>query len=501
MYVAHLSLTDFRSYAQVELPLEPGITALVGPNGQGKTNLVEAIGYVATLGSHRVPSDAALVRAGAGRAVVRTRVVRELEPGHPRATLVEVEVTPGKANRARVNGGSPGRARDILGILRTVLFAPEDLSLVKGDPDGRRRFLDDLLVQLVPRFAGTVQDYERVLRQRSALLKTAGAAMRGGRGTADLRTLDVWDAKLAQTGAELVVARRALVAALAPHVAASYAQVSAGQGEAVITYRASLDAALADDGRGRGGDDGAPASGGSAASTSDVPATARLVEAQLLEAMGRLRPKEVERGVCLVGPHRDDLVLTLGGLPAKGYASHGESWSYALALRLASYALLTDGVPAPAAARVAPAHEAGSAAAPTGGAAAATGSGPVATGSGSAATGSGDGVERPRIAQASEADGAAAGDTPDGGAPPRAVAEPAATDWLGRGADWGPDGEPVLILDDVFAELDARRRDRLAELVATARQVLVTAAVAEDVPEPLAGARVDVMGGEVARVL
>ncbi|NKY38433.1 DNA replication/repair protein RecF, partial [Cellulomonas septica] len=254
MYVAHLSLTDFRSYAQVELPLDAGITALVGPNGQGKTNLVEAIGYVATLGSHRVPSDAALVRSGAGRAVVRTRVVRELEPGHPRATLVEVEVTPGKANRARVNGGSPGRARDILGILRTVLFAPEDLSLVKGDPDGRRRFLDDLLVQLVPRFAGTVQDYERVLRQRSALLKTAGSATRGGRGTADLRTLDVWDAKLAQTGAELVVARRALVAALAPHVAASYAQVSAGQGEAVVTYRASLDAALAEEGRGRAGD-------------------------------------------------------------------------------------------------------------------------------------------------------------------------------------------------------------------------------------------------------
>ncbi|GCD20254.1 hypothetical protein CTKZ_18160 [Cellulomonas algicola] len=473
MYVAHLSLTDFRSYAQVELPLDAGITALVGPNGQGKTNLVEAIGYVATLGSHRVPSDAALVRSGAGRAVVRTRVVRELEPGHPRATLVEVEVTPGKANRARVNGGSPGRARDILGILRTVLFAPEDLSLVKGDPDGRRRFLDDLLVQLVPRFAGTVQDYERVLRQRSALLKTAGSAMRGGRGTADLRTLDVWDAKLAQTGAELVVARRALVAALAPHVAASYAQVSAGQGEAVVTYRASLDAALADDNRGRSGD-GSTAPGApdaTPAAASDVPATTSLVEAQLLEAMGRLRPKEVERGVCLVGPHRDDLVLTLGGLPAKGYASHGESWSYALALRLASYTLLTDGVSAtraPAAVAT-PAVVTSTAGAPQD---AVAGAAPA-----------GDGDPAPQAARVSTA-----------------VAEPA-TDWLGRGADWGPDGEPVLILDDVFAELDARRRERLAELVAPARQVLVTAAVAEDVPEPLAGARVDVMGGEVARVL
>ncbi|MGN8244350.1 DNA replication/repair protein RecF [Cellulomonas soli] len=411
MYVAHLSLTDFRSYAQVELPLDPGITALVGPNGQGKTNLVEAIGYVATLGSHRVPSDAALVRQGASRAVVRTRVVRELDPGQPRTTTIEVEVTPGKANRARVNGGSPGRARDVLGILRTVLFAPEDLSLVKGDPGERRRFLDDLAVQLTPRLVGIVSDYERVLRQRSALLKSAGAAVRGSRGGADLRTLDVWDTKLAQTGAQLIVARRALVDALQPHVGHAYEQVSAGQGAASIAYRASLDAVLA-------GEDleGAPAPAGDQARPS-----AELVEAQLLEAMGRLRPKEIERGVCLVGPHRDELVLTLGGLPAKGYASHGESWSFALALRLASYALLSGDAPA-----------------------------------------GGEGL------------------------------------WV---ADWGPDGEPVLILDDVFAELDSRRRDRLAELVAPARQVLITAAVAEDVPAPLAGARVDVMGGEVSRVL
>lgn len=396
MYVAHLSLTDFRSYAQVELPLEPGITALVGPNGQGKTNLIEALGYIATLGSHRVPTDAALVRAGTTRAVVRAKVVRELEPGRPRSSLVEIEVTPGKANRARVNGGSPTRARDVLGILRAVLFAPEDLSLVKGDPDGRRRFLDDLLVQLTPRVAGVITDYDRVLRQRSALLKSAGAARRGA--GADLRTLDVWDAKLAQTGAQIIVARRHLVRSLAPHIERAYAQVSAGQGDAIVTYRASLDAVLEID---------------------DDDAAAELVEAQLLEAMGRLRTKEIERGVSLVGPHRDDLVLTLGGLPAKGYASHGESWSFALALRLASYQLLKDG---------------------------------------------------------DEVDG-----------------------WAG--GDWGPDGEPVLILDDVFAELDARRRDRLAELVAPARQVLITAAVADDVPAPLAGARVDVMGGEVARVL
>ncbi|WP_136517639.1 DNA replication/repair protein RecF [Cellulomonas telluris] len=404
MYVAHLSLTDFRSYPQVELPLEPGITALVGPNGQGKTNLVEAVGYVATLGSHRVPSDAALVRAGASRAVVRAKVVRE-----ERSTLVEIEVTPGRANRARVNGGSPGRARDVLGILRTVLFAPEDLALVKGDPDGRRRFLDDLLVQLTPRIAGTLTDYERVLRQRSALLKSAGAAVRSRAG-ADLRTLDVWDAKLAQAGAQIVVARQALVEALRPRAADAYRQVSSGQGELELAYRSSLEAAL-------GRDD--ETSGAPGAPDARERASAADVEARLLEAMGRLRSKEIERGVSLVGPHRDDLVLTLGALPAKGYASHGESWSVALALRLASWTLLTHGF-----------DDAG-----------------------------------------------------------------------GWAADWGPDGEPVLILDDVFAELDARRRDRLAELVAPARQVLVTAAVPEDVPEPLAGARVDVLGGGVSRVL
>ncbi|QGQ17947.1 DNA replication/repair protein RecF [Cellulomonas sp. JZ18] len=398
MYVAHLSLTDFRSYPQVELPLEPGITALVGPNGQGKTNLVEAVGYVATLGSHRVPSDAALVRAGASRAVVRAKVVREERP-----TLVEIEVTPGRANRARVNGGSPGRARDVLGILRTVLFAPEDLALVKGDPDGRRRFLDELLVQLTPRIAGVLGDYERVVRQRSALLKSAAAAVRSRAG-ADLRTLDVWDAKLAQTGAQVVVARQALVAALRPRTADAYRQVSSGQGELEIAYRSSVDAALGDDVDPGGTSDAVPAA---------------TVEERLLQAMARLRSKEIDRGVSLVGPHRDDLVLTLGDLPAKGYASHGESWSVALALRLASWTLLTHGF-----------DDAG-----------------------------------------------------------------------GWAADWGPDGEPVLILDDVFAELDARRRDRLAELVAPARQVLVTAAVPEDVPEPLTGARVDVMGGEVSRVL
>jgi DNA replication and repair protein RecF len=425
VYVSHLSLTDFRSYRAVDLELEPGITALVGPNGQGKTNLVEAVGYVATLGSHRVPTDAALIRAGAPRAVVRAKVVRAERP-----TLVEIEVTAGKANRARINRSPVPRARDVLGILRTVLFAPEDLALVKGDPDGRRRFLDELSLLVTPRMAGVISDYDRVLRQRSALLKSAGAAVRGSRSGADLRTLDVWDAKLAHSGARIIAARQALVGALHPHVAAAYEQVSAGQGEAWIAYRSSLEASLADGDTGRPGRaaslpdpraGGGPAGGGAVDGVpGDLP-SARMpdvdaIEAQMLEAMTRLRGKEIERGVCLVGPHRDDLVLTLGGLPAKGYASHGESWSFALALRLASYRLLTE---------------------------------------------------------------------PDG------------PEWV---SDWGEDGEPVLVLDDVFAELDARRRDRLAGLVADARQVLVTAAVAGDVPEQLSGGRVDVADGQVTRV-
>jgi DNA replication and repair protein RecF len=387
VHVSHLSLTDFRSWPAVYLELGPGSTALVGPNGQGKTNLVEALGYVATLGSHRVSLDAPLVRAGAERAVVRARVERE-----DRSTLVELEINPGKANRARVNRGPVPRAREVLGLLRTVLFAPEDLALVRGDPGERRRFLDDLLVLRAHRLAGVRSDYERVLKQRNALLKTAFLARRSGGG--DLRTLDVWDAHLARSGAELLAARLALVDALRPHVEVAYAQVAGGQGVPGLVYRSSLAAS--------------PDSPG----LPDTLDRTALADALLAE-LGRVRPQEVERGVSLVGPHRDELLLTLdhgaaGDLPVRGYASHGESWSYALALRLASYALL-------------------------------------------------------------RAEGEGAG------------------------------GEPVLVLDDVFAELDAGRRDRLAELVAGAEQVLVTAAVGEDVPDALRGARYDVRSGTVSR--
>ncbi|MFD6414912.1 DNA replication/repair protein RecF [Streptomyces sp. NPDC060194] len=372
MHVTHLSLADFRSYARVEVPLDPGVTVFVGPNGQGKTNLVEAVGYLATLGSHRVASDAPLVRSGAERAVVRAAVTQG-----ERSQLVELEINPGRANRARINRSSQVRPRDVLGIVRTVLFAPEDLALVKGDPGERRRFLDELVTARSPRMAGVRSDYERVLKQRNTLLKSAALARRHGGRQLDLSTLDVWDQHLARVGAELLAHRLDLIATLQPLADKAYEQLAPGGGPVHLEYKPS-----------------APGEGTS---------REELFE-QLMAALAEARTAEIERGVTLAGPHRDDLVLKLGALPAKGYASHGESWSFALALRLASYDLL-------------------------------------------------------------RAEG----------------------------------NEPVLVLDDVFAELDARRRERLAELVAGGEQVLVTAAVGDDVPGVLTGARYAVADGEVTR--
>src|SRR6476646_5030884 len=279
MHVRHLSLTDFRSYETAELELTPGVTALVGPNGQGKTNLVEALGYLATLGSHRVALDAPLVRSGAERAVVRAVVVRD-----DRDLTVEVEITPGKANRARVGGAPVPRAREILGTVRTVLFAPEDLAIVKGDPSERRRYLDELLVARFPRYAAVRADYDRVLKQRNALLKTAGAARRAG-GSA-LRTLDVWDSHLATAGAALLAGRLDLVDALGPLVDKAYATVSGGGASATLAYSSSLPPdSLASRDR-------------------DVLAAA------LAAAVAATRDAELDRGVTLIGPHRDDLVLS-----------------------------------------------------------------------------------------------------------------------------------------------------------------------------------------------
>src|SRR3954451_25011643 len=241
MHVSALSLTDFRSWTQLDIELAPGPTALVGSNGQGKTNVVEALLYVATLGSHRVATDAPLVRPGAERAVVRARIERD-----ERSALVELEINPGKANRARINRGSVPRAREVLGMLRTVLFAPEDLSLVRGDPSERRRFLDDLLVLRSPRFAGVRSDYERVLKQRNALLKTAFLARRSGGG--DMRTLDVRDSHLAASGSELLAARLALVDDLRPLADVAYREVSKGQGDLGLAYKSSLGDALPETG-------------------------------------------------------------------------------------------------------------------------------------------------------------------------------------------------------------------------------------------------------------
>ncbi|MET8370165.1 DNA replication/repair protein RecF, partial [Micromonospora profundi] len=316
MYVQRLELVDFRSYERVAVDLQPGANVLVGANGVGKTNLVEALGYVATLDSHRVATDAPLVRMGASSAVIRCAVAHE-----GRELLVELEIVPGKANRARLGRSPARRARDVLGALRLVLFAPEDLELVRGDPAERRRYLDDLLVTRQPRYAGVRADYERVVKQRNALLRTAYLARKtGGSRGGDLGTLAVWDTHLAQHGAELLAGRLELVAALTPHVAKAYDAVAAGRGAASIAYRPSIEL------------------------TEPTLDRAALAEA-LTTALAAARSAEIERGTTLVGPHRDELALALGPLPAKGYASHGECWSFALALRLAGYDLLrADGI-------------------------------------------------------------------------------------------------------------------------------------------------------------
>ncbi|PSS44142.1 DNA replication/repair protein RecF [Arthrobacter woluwensis] len=408
MYLAHLSLTDFRSYPQLELPLEPGVTVLVGSNGVGKTNVMEAIGYLSTLGSHRVSSDQPLLRFGTEQAFIRARLVR----GEQQAS-VEVEINAARANRARINRGNPVRARDILGLVRSVLFAPEDLALVKGEPAVRRRFLDELLVTLEPRHAGTRADYDRVLKQRNTLLKSA----RGGRlSSAQEATLDVWDHHLAAKGAELLHARLALVRSLQPHIDTAYASLTDGSKIARAQYRSTVafeteaNAADALPAPPAADDDGGPAVVGIPAAEDDAARlagddVARLTERYLL-ALKASRQQEADRGLTLVGPHREEWELLLGQAPAKGFASHGETWSFALSLRLAAYyALLED-------------------------------------------------------------------------------------DLSGTQA-------PILILDDVFAELDAQRRARLATIVATAEQVLVTAAVDSDVPPELAGSRVRVLPGTV----
>ncbi|WP_062381119.1 DNA replication/repair protein RecF [Demequina pelophila] len=371
MRVSHLQLADFRSYPEADVQLDPGVTTFVGRNGQGKTNLIEAIRYLSVLGSHRVASDAPLIRFGAEKAVVRAKVEKA-----GRSLVVEMTLLPGKANQARLNRGA-AKPRDLVGILRTVLFAPEDLALVKGDPSGRRAFMDELCVALQPAFAGDLADYDRVLRQRNSMLKTS----RNARG--DFTMLDIWDEKLAELGGRILAARLRAVRDLAPHVWAAYLDVAPDGGDCRIAYATTL--------------------------AEQPPLEATELAEALLARLREVRPKELERGMTLAGPHRDDLEVRLGDMPAKGYASHGESWSCALALRLGTYDLLTSDA----------------------------------------------------------------------------------------GPDSDEDGEPVLILDDVFAELDSTRRAALATRIAKASQVLITAAVAEDVPGELAGRAIPVVKGRV----
>jgi DNA replication and repair protein RecF len=386
MFVKHLSLSNFRNYTTAEVELASGVNLLVGPNGQGKTNLVEAIGYLSTLRSHRVAGYLPLIK-NADEAQGAT--IRALVSHDSRDALIELELNRDAQNRARINKSPVNRARDILGYVSTVIFAPEDLDIVKKDPSNRRDFIDTLLVQVTPRFAGVFSDYERVLKQRNTLLRTARQT--GAKGNS-LSTLDAWDESLIKFGSEIVAARVALVERLRPLVLDAYQSIAIANNEPKILVKSSLLGSLIPDGE--------ESDDLEYIETTNLDEVAQLYRAKL----ERVRSKELERGITLVGPHRDDLVLLLSNLPAKGYASHGESWSYALALRLASIQLLK------------------------------------------AETRSGD---------------------------------------------------PILILDDVFAELDAGRRSRLAELVRNNEQVLITAAVAEDVPVELQAKVFNVKAGVI----
>lgn len=388
MLIKHISLANFRNYETVDVSFSPGVNLLVGPNGQGKTNLVEAIRYLSTLSSHRVAGYLPLIRHA--QPEIEQAVIRVLANHDSRDALLEVELNRSSPNRARINKANATRLRDILGYVNTVTFAPEDLDIIKKDPSNRRAFIDELLVQVSPRFSGVFTDYERVLKQRNTLLRTARQT--AAKGTA-LSTLDAWNESLVKFGSEIVAARVALVERLRPLLTEAYQSIAIANNEPRILTKSSLLGATVVD------EDDTDALEN--IESSNVAEVEELFRAKLAQ----IRQNELDRGITMVGPHRDDLVLMLSDLPAKGYASHGESWSFALALRLASISLLR------------------------------------------AETRSGD---------------------------------------------------PILILDDVFAELDAGRRSRLAELVANNEQVIITAAVGEDVPAELKAKVFRVAAGEVS---
>lgn len=389
MIVTHLSLGDYRNYAAADVAMLPGANLFVGRNGQGKTNLVESLGYLSTLGSHRVSTDQALIRAGADSAVIRARLRHD-----DRDLLAEVQINRSSPNRAQVNR-SQIKPRELPRYFSSVLFAPEDLGIVRGDPSARRRFIDQLVVLRSPRMAGVLADYDRVLRQRNTLLKSARAT---GLKESQLTTLEIWDDKLVTLGSEIVVVRAKLVEALGAPVAAAYSAVVGDDHRPTLSPVLSIAGVDAEE----------PETGVRGEQTAKpddvIPASGAEAAALFRAALASRRRSELDRGLTLVGPHRDDVAFGLNGLPVKGYASHGESWSFALALKLGSAELLR--------------------------------------------------------------------------------AESAL-------------GDPVLILDDVFAELDQGRRSRLAAAISGFEQVLITAAVLEDVPETLTAHTVHIRAGQV----
>ncbi|RLP83451.1 DNA replication/repair protein RecF [Mycetocola lacteus] len=384
MIVTHLNLADFRNYASADVAVSPGANLFVGKNGQGKTNLVEALGYLSTLGSHRVSGDAPMIRAGQNSAVIRAKLHH-----NGRDLLAEVQINRGAANRAQINRGQI-KPRELPRYFSSVLFAPEDLGIIRGDPSARRRFLDQLLVLRTPRLAGVLADYERVLRQRNTLLKSARAT---GVKESQLTTLEIWDDKLVALGSEIIAERLALISDLQVPIRTAYSEVVGAD------HRPGLVPVLSILGNDTETDDPENVvwdpSGG--ADRGQIIATFRA-------ALAEKRRSELDRGVTLVGAHRDDVRFDLNGLPVKGYASHGESWSFALALKIASAEIL----------------------------------------------------RRDSLL-----------------------------------------GDPVLILDDVFAELDQRRRARLATIISRYEQVFITAAVLEDIPEELTAHIVHIRSGTV----
>lgn len=385
MRVVHLSLTDVRNYRSAEVPLQPGPNLIVGRNGQGKTNLVESIAYFATLRSHRVTSDTALIRAGIDAAVARMRV-----EASGREVLLELQVNRDRPNRAQVNR-SAARVRELPRWFSAVVFAPEDLSIARGEPAGRRRFLDEALVASNPLAAGMLSDYERVVKQRTSLLKSGRAS---GAGASIESTLEVWDEQLITLGSEIIAARRGLVHDLLDPLSVAYQTLVEQDHGPSLTLSESV----------RSVTEKAGVSRETLHASSEPDVSRETIAAEFREALQLVRAQEIERAVTLVGPHRDDVLLELNGLPVKGYASHGESWSFVLALRLALAS---------------------------------------------------------RIRAQS------------------------------------PGGDPVIILDDVFAELDMGRRARLMRAVHEFEQVIVTAAVQEDIPSDVPWHRVIVDAGTI----